>query len=334
MSSSINGNGNINIHTTKDTYEVAPTGDMDKTLSTIKQSGQAITGISYTAGDGRKEVVDEQDVREFLKSLENFDGTIDPSKVTQEMAEKLGIACQNVVKALGAFVEQMASKMTLSNETTEEDLRIESLIKRGALSDFDIRELMKLLIKAFSQLINAQREITLNNVNGILAALKEKTDAMKQAAQEKYDAAIAQAQAQLIAGCIQVAGAAVSMVASCGSAWRISQSNATSMEKISTQTQSKLKYWEALSELGKAISSGATIATAIGSGDAAEHTLEASNYDVEATQADARMEVLRKMQEENTNQLKELLDFISTLLQMMQQLQQNASSTEKSIVQA
>ena len=309
---------------------------MDKTLKGIKQSGQAITSISYTAGEGEKKSIKEQDVREFLKSIETWGDTIDVMKLTQEMAEKLGIGCQNVVKALGAFIEQMASNMTLSKETTEEDLKIESLIKQGALSDFDIRELMKLLIKAFSQLINAQREITVNNIRGIMDALQTKIEQMAKSRDENYNAAIAQATAQIVSGCIQVLGSVLAMAGASAGKNASTVKGGSNTENVGALKQffgrSLFSACDGQAILKLADGLGQIVTGATG-GIAAGYQAEAKNADIEATKADALMEVLRKMQEENTNQLKELMDFISTLLRVMQELGQNASATEKSIAQ-
>ncbi|MGX8717024.1 MAG: hypothetical protein ACSW8C_03480, partial [bacterium] len=89
--------------------------------------------------------------------------------------------------------------------------------------------------------------------------------------------------------------------------------------------------WQAI---GSTFGSAGGLANSIAAIVNAHHQAEAKDADIGSTIQDAIMEVLRKMQDEGSNEFKQLLQFISTLLQMLHELQQNASSTEKTIVQA
>ena len=59
-----------------------------------------------------------------------------------------------------------------------------------------------------------------------------------------------------------------------------------------------------------------------------------SEAEISQTIADATLEVWRKAQEQGQKTTEALMNFINNLLSMMQQLNQNVSSTEKSIVQS
>ena len=76
--------------------------------------------------------------------------------------------------------------------------------------------------------------------------------------------------------------------------------------------------------LGKIIEGGANIG-------AAEHGLAKSAAEIDQTQADALLEILRQAQDQYSKGSTSLQQFIDKILNTMQQLLQSASQTERAI---
>ena len=306
-------------------------------------NGNAIASISYTAGQGvpKNQDVDSQN---FLKTVENFGQIVNAEEIPNEVFEQICDNTKGVLTVLPEAIKEVCVQggMTLSKEVTEEDLQIQKqaldIISRlnsgGTISDFDIRELMKLLIKAFSELMNAQREIELNTVNNIIAALETKIAAMEKSRDENYKAAITQAVGQIVSGALQIGAGIVSIVGACRAGGKLNQKT----KGVATEDQVKLNSATFEKTLTKykgitdIINACGTITTGITGLVAAGQQAEAKSADIISAIADALMEVARKMQEAVSSALSKLMEQIAALLQVISSLIQSTSAAEKSIV--
>ena len=91
---------------------------------------------------------------------------------------------------------------------------------------------------------------------------------------------------------------------------------------------------DAFSGSGQAFNGFGGIATGVTGIISAGHTNAAKEAQIEQTKQDAVLEILKKMQNDGSEQTKQLMDFIARILSMIQELQQTAAQTEKTIVQA
>ena len=189
----------------------------------------------------------------------------------------------------------------------------------NAVTDSDMRELLKLLIAVFAQLMTTQRENDLLNLNNLMSSFAAKLKEMETSRDKKYDAAVAQAVASIVMG-------ATSLVMTCvGTAMqmRAAKNCMANHTKVETDRQ----YIA-----GSAVSQSAQTVSQIGQGIAgwvsAGRQKDAGLADEAAETQAMVMEVVRKAQEQNQSVAKALMDFINNLLSMIQQLNQNARQTE------
>ena len=299
---------------------------------TIGEGG--ITSVTYTAGDGKRQTISASglELAEFLDGLEHI-GNL---PLTEEDVKSLSTNVGGLLTALNNW----AKGVPVSSGGAQEDLalanQVDVLLKKTTISDFDIRELMKLLIKAFSQLLNSQRQVTLNTITNITTALKAKVAAMEKSRDENYNAAVANAVGSIVSGTFQIAGGVCTMAGALGHGPSKYLRGKVGREKyasapIEKKIEMNLKFWEASSQM---FQGAGTISNGVAGLVSASHSKEAKTAEIDTAKNDAILELLRKMTDENSSEFKQLLEFINTLLRMMQELQQNASSTEKTIVQA
>ena len=207
--------------------------------------------------------------------------------------------------------------------------------KKGTLSDFDLRELMKLLISTFGELRTADRERALNILTAVVAAIETKISAMEKERDAQFTAAVKQAVGQI------VGGIATGACAFAGGAFNL-KGPKSKTEPIFKQkgddTSEVIGQKTTLSRsgvigdmvsgmampLGKIIEGSANI-------ESAKSQVEATNARIEQTQADATIEVLKQAQEQYTKGNDSLQQFIDKVLNIMQQLLQSAAQTEKSV---
>ena len=279
-------------------------------------SGDGITGITYSAGTPASNVFTEAQATEWLKSLE----AIDLDTITEDMINKLAGLTSDIAQELN------------DNKLIGQ---VNNLMKKS-ISDFDIRELMKLLIKAFSQLMNSQRQVTLNTITNIVTALKAKIADMEKSRDENYNAALASAIGSIVMGTLQVIGGAVSAASAAHTGHEIKTNfvgrGTEGALAGNPEFQKIIKTGELLDNIGKAVGYSGQLANGIAGIINAQYQSKAKDADIDSAIQDALMEVLRKMQDEGSNEFKQLIQFVSTLLQMLQELQRNASSTEQTIV--
>ena len=302
-------------------------------------SDNGITSISYTNGDTTVTIQGEE-LEELFETIDLLAEAISSGKMPSEILENLCDNCRGFLKVLSDFLDEFAKEAGASDEVTPDDLKqqeetqrvIARILNSKTFSDFDMRELMKLLIRAFSEFMNSQRMITMNTITCILAALAVKIQQMEESRDENYEAAIDQAIGQLVSACLQLAAAIGSAVCSFDSAGVLSGEGKACVKDISTETQSILTINEGLNSVFQCLEKLAGGSTAISGLIAAGHTADAKTADIASATADKLLEILGKMLDENANQLKLLLDFINTLLKGIQELCQNAYNTEMKIV--
>ena len=237
---------------------------------------------------------------------------------------------------LGEDVKDVAFKQNLDGTIT---LTTNGVSETKKMSDFDIRELMKLLIAAFSEIQTADRERALNVLTATVTALENKIDAMERAAKEQYNSAIASAVGQIVSGCVGTVMAVgggicsgVGLLGKLANKTKFNTSNSSSLLSKFQMSKEASKGWEiagntfssASMPLGKIIEGSANV-------DAAKHGLAKSEADIDVAKEDALLEILKQAQDQYTKGSDSLQQFIDKILNIMQQLLQSASQTEKAV---
>ena len=184
---------------------------------------KGLEGVTYSYGEFVSFNKDAQsDIKAALIAIHNFEKCGNPDKLTKEQVAALYDYVKGLVTALKTLV---GSLFPNSGE-----------ISSRSFSDYDIRELMKMLIQAFSQLMTSQRQSDLNTINGIIQALETKIASMEQSRDAYYKASIVTAVGSLITGALQIAGAAAQL-AKTGKA--LKTKNEAKVGTTQTATQSK-----------------------------------------------------------------------------------------------
>lgn len=231
---------------------------------------------------------------------------------------------------LGEDVKDVTFKQNLDGTIT---LTTNGVSDTKKISDFDIRELMKLLIAAFSELMTADRERAANVAAATVAALESKISAMETAAQEQYKSAIASAIGQIASGVVSITASGLGAYHAHKGPKTETKPNFSGTNKdqdIGSETFTTKSgmladlFNNSAVPLGKIIEGMASI-------DAAEHGLAKSEADIEAAKADALLEVLRQAKDQYTKGSDSLQQFVDKILNIMQQLLQSASQTEKAV---
>ena len=195
-----------------------------------------------------------------------------------------------------------------------------------AVTDGDMRELLKLLIAAFAQLMTTQREADLNNLNTLMKSFQSKIDEMENAKKEQYDAAIATAVTSIVCGAVSLG---LSILSTCMSVSALKKAGDTQMDQISAKTEAVLKNAQFVSTVADFSSKTGTGIGGISSAMYTENKMEA---DKQVEMMNMAMEIARKAREDNQSLAKVLMDAIMNLLSQLQQLNQNARQTEMQIV--
>ena len=232
---------------------------------------------------------------------------------------------------------------------SSEDKQFQKLVNTGlsaaepfmkAVTDSDMRELLKLLIAVFAQMLTTQRQNDLLNLNNLMSSFEAKIKDMETSRDKQYDAAMTSAVTSIVMGFISlgltVAGTAMQM----RSAADTMKNNKTTLESFKAQEISeqgfKTQFRDVSAQsqfmIGGAMSSGGQAASQMAQGIAgvvsAMQQKDAKDADIKAEREAMVMEIMRKAQEQNQSTAKALMDFINNLLSMIQQLNQNARQTE------
>ena len=204
------------------------------------------------------------------------------------------------------------------------------------ITDFDIRELMKLLIAVFSELRTADRERALNILNSIVATFEQKIAQMEIAKQEQFKAAMATAIGQIAGGCITILGAGIGAYSTSKNFNAKPKSeNNVNIKNGQTQINNQSDLKKGSGAAGQFFSSTAMSGGQIISGLAAIHsafyTANVAEANIATASLDQALEVLKQAQEQYTKGNDSLQQFIDKVLNVMMQLLQSASQTEKAV---
>ena len=191
-----------------------------------------------------------------------------------------------------------------------------------AVTDSDMRELMKLLIAVFAQLLTSQRQNDLLNLNIMMASFESKIADMEKSKDEQYEAAWTQAVVAIVMGAASLTMTFIGTAMQTRAAYN-GMENGTKIE-----TDPQFIRGSATSQSAQFVNS---IGNAIGTWCAAKDQQDAKEMDIKAEAEAMVMEVIRKAQEQNQSTAKALMDFINNLLSMIQQLNQNVRQTEMQI---
>jgi|GEM_PF-2758645 len=326
-----------------------------------------ITNISYTNQGGKS--IDGKDTKEQAMAALLSQDPEATEKMVSELCSSLSTdalkstakASMGVISDLVVCAKNSVETTDTKTNTTEVSNGLDGLM--GKLSTFDIRDLMKLLIKAFAQFFQTQRALDLSTIEQIQAAMEAKINAMEEEKNEAYKAAMAQAIGSIVSGCMSVtaglfsaAGGLVQMGGGIGAQYKLSKPAKELKQLVSAGTKDVVDaaksvfeatkaeadnitsithgIGDSLSGVGNAINGFGGIATGVTGIIGAEAKKAEKEAQIEQTKQDAVLEILKKMQNDGSEQTKQLMDFIARILSMIQELQQSAAQTEKTIVQA
>ncbi len=325
--------------------------DVKGQMKAGKMSGGGISGISHeeVGVEVTKDVLSE---RLMMKGLEASGlMKMKEGKILGEYAEKLvdaGIVSseeegKRLLRMATSGEEKFQSAAETQMQKSSDVYTAQSIVNSyKSVTDFDVRELMKLLIQAFAELMSTQRQADLNTLTGIVNTLAEKIDAMEDAKSAQFKSTFASAIGSIVAGSISVGMAAGSAFCS---GMGLYQSNSQQGEFLAKPgntvanmpsfIENAGKGWTIAGDaLGQSSGGIGQILTGITQIVSAEYAADKAEAEIQQTVADATLEVWRKAQEQGQKTTDALLQFINNLLSMMQQLNQSISSTEKAVVQS
>lgn len=306
----INNKVNINLDATFGISD-EKAADLVSTLNT-KLIGDGIESVSYANGqlEVSYEKGKEADVDALAAKLQGL------AFSTDEMKKLLGD-----VKDV-TFKSNSDGTITLTTNEVSQSPK--------PISDFDIRELMKLLIVAFAELMTADRERALNILTATVAAFETKIAKMEIAAQEEYKSAIASAIGSIVSGAISVT-MAVGGGACSGLGLHKSHSSTSGYtltgKSMNQQQIDKTKraseHWSNAGQIfGNMSMPAGKITEGVANIDAAAHGLAKTEANIESTEADALLEVLRTAIEQFQKGSTSLQEFISKVINVMMQIDQ------------
>ena len=207
---------------------------------------------------------------------------------------------------------------------------------------FEILELLKLLISAFSEIATADRERALYVLNATVAAFDAKIKSMEEAAEAQYKSAISSAIGQIVGG---VTSAAVSIVGAGFSMYGLRgpkvKGKDTSNVKGTSSTTNITKNKTSSSPSGYSSIIGQTvnnlgmpfgkIVEGISNIIAAEYGMDKSLADINTAKADALLETLKQAHESYMKGSDSLQQFIDKILRVLDELIKTMSQTETSM---
>lgn len=205
----------------------------------------------------------------------------------------------------------------------------EDSCRLSTIGDQFIRDLLKLLIRVFAQMLTTKRTSDLYVLKQTINSFVEKIKDMEEAKEKQYKSSFTQALAGVIGGAIATTLGGV------GGALQIGQTTEITDEAgkaIGGSLTSNLgQVGQTMSYPSQAVSQLASSAGTMAANGATREKMEA---DIRSTAQDQLQEILRKAQDTNQSLEKSVFEYITSLLSMIQQLQQSIRQTEMGIVQA
>jgi len=213
----------------------------------------------------------------------------------------------------------------------------------NAVTDSDMRELLKLLIAVFAQLMTTQRQNDLMNLNNLMSSFEAKIKDMEESRDNQYDAAMTQAVTSIVMGAVSLGMTIVGTAMQMRSVANTMKNNKTTLESFKaggiSEQEFKVNFLDVTTQkmfqVGQTMGQSAQSVSQTGQGIAgivsAMQQKDAKDADIKAEREAMVMEIMRKAQEQNQSVAKALMDFINNLLSMIQQLNQNARQTEMQI---
>ena len=211
-----------------------------------------------------------------------------------------------------------------------------SILERKIVTDDDIRALMKELIKAFTMLINCQRQGELNDLNGIMQALEDKLSSMGEARDEAKRSALATAISTIVGGALSVAGGVLQGVfagMSVGARKAGVMFDETSGQQTLTEV-AKAKgqdYANMIQTIGSLTQAVQQLSQGAGGSAAAAYNERQSTAQIEQEQATALLEFWKQNQQMDQKESESFFNFLKTILSILQEYRQNQSTTELNI---
>ncbi|MDR0647561.1 MAG: hypothetical protein LBF43_03975 [Puniceicoccales bacterium] len=206
------------------------------------------------------------------------------------------------------------------------------------ITDDDIRALMNLLLKAFTLMINAQRQGDLNDMQGVLNALNTKLEAMEESKDAAYNAAVKQAVGQMVSGaftivggCFQAGGAMKGTVKTGGEPIPVNDATGNGGQ-VAGVTPEVTEDFGAVGAGWSGVSQGCgTMSQAACSLDAASDTKEQQEAEIDKERANSQLEFWKQGESMDEKSMDSFFNFLKTILAMLQEYRQNAANTEQSI---
>ncbi|MDR2396401.1 MAG: hypothetical protein LBD69_00875 [Puniceicoccales bacterium] len=205
------------------------------------------------------------------------------------------------------------------------------------ITDDDIRSLMKLLLQAFTLMINAQRQGDLNDLNGVLNSLATKVEAMEESKEAAYNAAVMQAIGQIVSGSMSIIGGCISAVGAAKGSVETTkqdpgfQAGGNNVNVAAPTITTKTDYGQIGSGIGQGIGGIGGVAQGACGLVAAGYSAEQQEADIKREMANAQLEFWKQGESMDEKSMEAFFNFLKTLLSILQEYRQNNASTEQSI---
>lgn len=198
-----------------------------------------------------------------------------------------------------------------------------------------IRDLMKLLMEVSSILSDLEREESLNFSKLIESQFKIKLDAMTEAADKQYQAAIKQAIGQVISGSISVIGglaSSISLFNHCKNTPKPGADQNGNKLTVDPVVEKKNADFQALTSIINSVSSGAgkVVEGAFGI-DAAKDTHDKAQADIATTTAEHALEQAKNARSDAKDRQQKVIDFISNTIRTLSDILHAQADAEKNI---
>ena len=311
--------------------------EVNNNTTTVSIHLDSALGISNTEGTNLANILNNNLNNKYgIEEITYTNGQLEikgTNLAVDAMAEKLKTAAFNTEEMKAFLGNDIQSCQFKQNDDGTFTLTTNGVSETKKITDFDIRELMKLLIAAFAELRTADRDRALNVLNAVVAAFETKIEAMETAKEEQFKAAMASAIGQIVSGAASITMSGIGALASLKGPKQKTTNifDSENTKQVIGQETSMTKsgilaefLTSSAMPIGKIIDGFAGVA-------GATFSAAKTGADIEATRADQLLEVLKQAQDQYTKGNDSLQQFIEKVLSIMQQLLQSASQTEKAV---